>query len=167
MTGNAPLVEAQELKRSYKKMSESQVQLLTGYTRDAGRYVTKNTVFKIVKAHHFLKPRQKMNDYQIASTDGDILVIDEAQRTYQKGRMVIGEKPLDHEANMILKAMEKRTACYCVTNWSKSEYQSWRKRCRGLVRSRREVQWDVFISTRLYLFLNSRIGIDSSGQVTD
>ena len=112
MTGNAPLVEVlqESLKRSYKKMSESKVKLLTGYTRDAGRYVTKNTVFKIVKAHHFLKPRQKMNDYQIASTDGDILVIDEAQRTYQEGRMVIGEKLPDHEANMIVKAMEERSS---------------------------------------------------------
>ena len=108
MTGNAPLVEVlqESLKKSYKKMSESRVRKLTGYTRDVSRYVTKNTVFKIVKAHHFLKPRRRMNQYQIDSTDGDILVIDEAQRTYEKDRIVIGEKLPDHEANMIIEVMQ-------------------------------------------------------------
>ena len=36
-----------------------------------------------------------MNDYQIASTDGDILGIDEAQFSDKNG---IGEKLPDHEA---------------------------------------------------------------------
>ena len=108
MTGNAPLVEVLQgsLKRSYRGMSNRRVQQLTGYSKEGIKFVESNTVFKIVKAHHFLKPEK--NEYQIASTDGDVLVIDEAQRTYEEGRMVIDHKLPDHEANMIVKQMEKR-----------------------------------------------------------
>jgi len=149
MTGNAPLVEVlqESLKRSYKKMSESKVKRLTGYTRDAGRYVTKNTVFKIVKAHHFLKPRKKMNQYLIDSTDGDILVIDEAQRTYKEGRMVIGEKLPDHEANMITRAMEKRSSPVIVLLIGQN--QNINRGERGAVawlEAAEKFNWDVFIS---------------------
>ena len=87
-------------------MSNRRIQQLTGYSKEGIRFVESNTVFKIVKAHHFLKPEK--NEYQIASTDGDILIIDEAQRTYEKGRIVIDHKLPDHEANMIIKQMEKR-----------------------------------------------------------
>ena len=87
-------------------MSNRRVQQLTGYSKEGIKFVEANTVFKIVKAHHFLKPEK--NEYQIASTDGDVLIIDEAQRTYEEGRMVIDHKLPDHEANMIVKQMEKR-----------------------------------------------------------
>jgi len=150
MTGNAPLVEVlqESLKRSYNKMSKSKVKRLTGYTKDASRYVTKNTVFKIVKAHHFLKPRDKMNDYLIESTDGDILVIDEAQRTYKEGRMVIGEPLPDHEANMITKAMEIRGESPVIVLLI-GQNQNINRGERGAVawlEAAEKFNWDVFIS---------------------
>ena len=109
MTGNAPLVEVlqESLKRSYRSMSDRRVQRLSGYSKRGVEFVKKNTVFKIVKAHHFLKPRNKKNDYQIKSSDGNILIVDEAQRTYAKGRMVIDHSLPDDEANLILEEMEK------------------------------------------------------------
>lgn len=108
LTGNAPLVEVlqESLKRSYTGMDNQRIKSLTGYTKEGIKYVTSNTVFKIVKAHHFLK--QNKNKEQISSTDGNILVIDEAQRTYEKGRMVIDHKLEDHEANLIIDEMNNR-----------------------------------------------------------
>ena len=107
LTGNAPLVEVLKasLKKSYKSMARSRVQSLTGYSKKGVRFIEKNTVFKIVKAHHFLKFDK--NQEQKDSTDGDILVIDEAQRTYEKGRMVIDHKLKDHEANLIIEQMQR------------------------------------------------------------
>jgi len=151
MTGNAPLVEVlqESLKKSYKKMSESRVRRLTGYTKDASRYVTKNTVFKIVKAHHFLKPRGKMNQYQIDSTDGDILVIDEAQRTYQKDRIVIGEKLPDHEANMIIEVMQGQRRISPVIVLLIGHNQNINRGERGAgawLEAAEKYDWDVYIS---------------------
>jgi hypothetical protein len=108
MTGNAPLVEVlqESLKRSYRSMSDKRVQRLSGYSKKGVDFVKSNTVFKIVKAHHFLKEKDKKNQYQIKSSDGNVLVIDEAQRTYMEGRMVIDHKLEDHEANLITKQMQ-------------------------------------------------------------
>lgn len=108
MTGNAPLVEVlhESLKCSYRRMSDKKVQRLSGYSKKGVDFVKSNTVFKIVKAHHFLKDRDKKNDYQIKSSDGNVLIIDEAQRTYKKGRMVIDHKLKDHEANLITEQMQ-------------------------------------------------------------
>ena len=108
MTGNAPLVEVlqESLKRSYRSMSDRRVQKLSGYSKRGVDFVKSNTVFKVVKAHHFLKDKDKKNDYQIKSSDGNVLVIDEAQRTYKEGRMVIDHKLEDHEANLITKQMQ-------------------------------------------------------------
>ena len=108
MTGNAPLVEVlqESLKRSYRSMSDKRVQRLSGYSKKGVDFVKSNTVFKIVKAHHFLKEKDKKNEYQIKSSDGNVLVIDEAQRTYKEGRMVIDHKLKDHEANLITKQMQ-------------------------------------------------------------
>jgi hypothetical protein len=110
LTGNAPLVDVLQgsLKRSYRSMSDRRISQLTGYSKESVKFVKANTVFKIVKAHHFLKKVEDKNDYQIASTDGDVLIIDEAQRTYTKGRIVIDHPLPDHEANMIVKQMEIR-----------------------------------------------------------
>ena len=109
LTGNAPLVEVLQgsLKRSYRSMSGRKINQLTGYSKEGVKFVEKNTVFKIVKAHHFLKINK--NTEQIESTDGDVLIIDEAQRTYEKGRIVIDHKLEDHEANLIVEQMEKRS----------------------------------------------------------
>ena len=109
LTGNAPLVEVLQasLKRSYRRMTGSKIKQLTGYSKKGVKFVEANTVFKIVKAHHFLKI--KKDQELISSTDGDILIIDEAQRTYEKGRIVIDHKLEDHEANLIIEQMEKRS----------------------------------------------------------
>ena len=73
---------------------------LCGYSKSANDYVSKNTDFKIVKAHRFL-------DSKHSSTGGRILIFDEAQRTYEKGKEVNRQKLEDHEANLIIKRMEK------------------------------------------------------------
>ena len=65
--------------------------------------LVKNSTFKIVKAHHFLKDRGQ----KTTSTDGKVLVFDEAQRTYVKGKRVAGHPLDEHEAELILKAMEE------------------------------------------------------------
>ena len=108
LTGNAPLVEVLQasLERSYTSMDKQRIKSLTGYSKQGVKFVQTNTVFKIVKAHHFLKIDK--NEEQRLSTDGNILVIDEAQRTYEKGRMVIDHKLEDHEANLIIKEMKSR-----------------------------------------------------------
>mgnify|MGYP002819651458 CR=1 FL=1 len=109
LTGNAPLVDVLKgsLKRSYRSMSARKINQLTGYSKKGVKFVEKNTVFKIVKAHHFLKINK--NKEQAESTDGDVLIIDEAQRTYEKGRIVIDHKLEDHEANLIVEQMEGRS----------------------------------------------------------
>ena len=59
--------------------------------------VIANSMFKIVKAHNFLGDRGG----NTSSTDGRIVIFDEAQRTYQKGRLVLNKKLEDHEADLI------------------------------------------------------------------
>lgn len=51
-----------------------------------------------MKAHNFLGKRGQPHRQE----DGRVLVFDEAQRTYEKGRVVLREKLLDHEADLIL-----------------------------------------------------------------
>ena len=55
-----------------------------------------------MKAHNFLGERGKKN----SSSDGSIVIFDEAQRTYEKGRVVIGHPLEDHEADLILASLE-------------------------------------------------------------
>ena len=43
----------------------------------------------------------------VKRTDGRVLVFDEAQRTYEKGRVVLGEALSDHEADLILSVQQK------------------------------------------------------------
>jgi hypothetical protein len=104
VTGNAPLVEVltAALKRSYKKQTARSAAPISGYPRESASLVIKNSVFKIVKAHHFLGERGKGT----SSTDGSIVIFDEAQRTYEKGRMVLGKKLENHEADLILASLE-------------------------------------------------------------
>ena len=61
-----------------------------------------NSMFKLVKAHNFLGERGKST----SSADGRIVIFDEAQRTYEKGRRVAGHALEDHEADLILKSLE-------------------------------------------------------------
>lgn len=109
VTGNAPLVEVlnKALAKSYGRQgSSSETWAHTGYRREDSRFVISAASHKIVKAHKFIgdlatKHRQ---------SDGRILVFDEAQRTYEKGRMVLREKLPDHEADLILDAQDAEYA---------------------------------------------------------
>jgi hypothetical protein len=101
VTGNAPLVEVlnEALKQSYKSQGKSsKAWAQTGYRRKDARFVTAAANYKIVKAHNFLGARGRVH----SQADGRVLVFDEAQRTYAEGRVVLGQKLADHEADLIL-----------------------------------------------------------------
>ncbi len=101
VTGNAPLVEvlSKALQKSYMSQGRnSEVWAQTGYRRESSAIVSSAAGFKIVKAHSFLGRRTEVH----RQADGRILVFDEAQRTYEKGRIVLREKLPDHEADLIL-----------------------------------------------------------------
>ncbi len=100
VTGNAPLVEVlnKALETSYQAQGKRASWAATGYRRQDAKLVTAAASFKIVKAHNFLGKRGQAHRQE----DGRVLVFDEAQRTYEKGRVVLGEKLADHEADLIL-----------------------------------------------------------------
>ena len=104
VTGNAPLVDVltEALKRSYRARTARSAAPISGYPRENARLLIENSMFKIVKAHRFLGERGK----NTSSTDGRIVVFDEAQRTYEKGRMVLNKQLEDHEADLILASLE-------------------------------------------------------------
>jgi len=110
VTGNSPLVEVLEaaLKQSYVRGVRRRG--LAGYPKEAAKQVIQNATFKIVKAHAFLGERGS----QTGSSDGKVLIFDEAQRTYEKGKRVL-RKPLeDDEAALILQSMEASYGQGCV-----------------------------------------------------
>jgi hypothetical protein len=101
VTGNAPLVEVLNaaLDESYRTQGRRAASWTpTGYRRADAPLVASAANFKIVKAHNFLGKRGQPHRQE----DGRVLVFDEAQRTYEKGRVVLREKLLDHEADLIL-----------------------------------------------------------------
>jgi len=101
VTGNAPLVEVlnKALAQSFRGQSKSSVSWAhTGYKRDDAKFVTSTANYKIVKAHNFLGKRTEVHGQE----DGRVMIFDEAQRTYEKGKMVLREKLPDHEADLIL-----------------------------------------------------------------
>ncbi|MEO8681287.1 MAG: DNA/RNA helicase domain-containing protein [Vicinamibacterales bacterium] len=103
VSGNAPLVEVlnKALGDSYRAQGKNTKSWTpTGYRRSDARFVAGAANFKIVKAHNFLGKRGEAH----RQDDGRVLVFDEAQRTYEKGRAVLGEKLKDHEADLILSA---------------------------------------------------------------
>lgn len=106
VTGNAPLVEvlSAALKDAYKRRvrSASGAVVASGYAREDAVRVVGMSTFKLVKAHAFLGERgTKLN-----STDGRVVIFDEAQRTYCKGRQVM-RKPLEaDEARLILESLQ-------------------------------------------------------------
>lgn len=107
VTGNAPLVEV--LNKALTKSYQSNFQRgadwqLSGYRRADAKLLLTATDYKIVKAHRFLDWRDRAH----GQTDGRILIFDEAQRTYEKGRVVLGSRLEDHEADLILKAQTKQ-----------------------------------------------------------
>jgi hypothetical protein len=107
VTGNSPLVDVLSvaLKDAYKRRKSEAIRAVvsSGYARqDAARVIGMST-FKLVKAHAFLRERGRHLD----SADGRVVVFDEAQRTYCKGRYVL-RKPLEaDEAQLILESMQK------------------------------------------------------------
>jgi hypothetical protein len=102
VTGNAPLVEVlnKALSMSYKRQSSNtETWTPTGYRRSDARFIASAANYKVVKAHNFLGNRGTPHRQE----DGRVLVFDEAQRTYEQGRQVLGEALADHEADLILK----------------------------------------------------------------
>jgi hypothetical protein len=101
VTGNAPLVEVLEesLKRSYRSKRSGIV--ASGYAQEQAIQVIRMSTFKIMKAHAFLGKRGS----ETGSADGRIVVFDEAQRTYKKGRLVARERLKDDEAALILDSL--------------------------------------------------------------
>ncbi|TVR00623.1 MAG: DUF2075 domain-containing protein [Deltaproteobacteria bacterium] len=105
VTGNAPLVEVlqEALEQSYRASRRAhEAVVASGYAREDARETIRNSTFKIVKAHRFLGERGR----NTASSDGRVVLFDEAQRTYEKGRRVLGQPLADHEADLILQALE-------------------------------------------------------------
>ncbi len=101
MTGNAPLVDVlnHALRASYRKQGARAASWTpTGYRRADAKWVTEAASYKIVKAHNFLGKRGHAHGQE----DARVLVFDEAQRTYEKGRIVLGKPLVDHEADLIL-----------------------------------------------------------------
>jgi hypothetical protein len=106
VTGNAPLVEVlnKALKNSYQAQGgHAATWTPTGYRRADAALVAGAAGFKIVKAHNFLGRR----GHEHRQEDGRVLVFDEAQRTYEKGRIVLGSELSDHEADLILRVQRK------------------------------------------------------------
>ncbi|MDA8592503.1 DUF2075 domain-containing protein [Planctomycetota bacterium] len=104
VTGNAPLVDVltEALKRSYRTRASRASAPISGYPRENARLLIQNSTFKIVKAHNFLGKRGE----EISSSDGRVVVFDEAQRTYEKGRRVLNRPLQDHEADLVLASLE-------------------------------------------------------------
>jgi len=103
VTGNAPLVDvlSESLKRSYRSKKSKLV--ISGYAREQAMPVIRMSTFKIVKAHSFLGERGKST----GSSDGRIVIFDEAQRTYEEGRSVLRKVLEKDEALLILKSLER------------------------------------------------------------
>lgn len=107
VTGNSPLVEVlgEALKGAYRSQNKKTINAITssGYAhKDASRVISMST-FKLVKAHAFLGERGK----HLTSADGRVVIFDEAQRTYSKGRQVLRKPLADDEAQLILESLEK------------------------------------------------------------
>lgn len=107
VTGNAPLVDVLDvaLKNAYRGNQRKTTGLVvaSGYARaHVGDVVDKST-YRLVKAHRFLGDHR----YTTGSVDGAVVLFDEAQRTYAKGRVVLRETLKDHEADLILRQLEQ------------------------------------------------------------
>ena len=106
VTGNAPLVEVlgAALKGAYKRRGRqlSGAVVASGYAgKDAARVIGMST-FKLVKAHAFLGERGT----HLGASDGRMVIFDEAQRTYCKGRLVLRKPLAADEARLILESIQ-------------------------------------------------------------
>jgi hypothetical protein len=121
VTGNAPLVDVLNgsLHRSYVRLRrQRRTKALGGYTRAGVALVERNTDFKIVKAHRFLEAvregRLSGPTRRLPSSDGRILVFDEAQRTYAEGTHVNRRRLEQDEALLITEEMSRRPGALMV-----------------------------------------------------
>jgi hypothetical protein len=107
VTGNSPLVEvlSAALKGAYKRRSKQAVQAVvaSGYAHEDAARVIGMSTFKLVKAHAFLGERGK----HLESADGRVVIFDEAQRTYRKGRLVLRKPLAADEAQLILESLQQ------------------------------------------------------------
>lgn len=106
VTGNAPLIDVltEALSESYTRSGRQTASWTpTGYRRRDASMVSSLATFKLVKAHQFLGERGGAH----GQMDGRVLVFDEAQRTYEKGRRVLDAALPEHEAELILASQEK------------------------------------------------------------
>jgi hypothetical protein len=103
VTGNAPLVEVlgEALRRSYRAGNVAGV-VASGYAREDTARVIGMSTFKLVKAHHFLGHRGRY----LGSSDGRVIIFDEAQRTYRAGHTVVNVQLEADEAKLILQSLE-------------------------------------------------------------
>jgi hypothetical protein len=107
VTGNAPLIDVltEALQHSYKKRSSTTP---TGYRRKDMNLVAEMATYKLVKAHQFINHNQLISQSsKHGNTDGRVIVFDEAQRTYEKGRKVLGSPLPKHEAELVLELQQK------------------------------------------------------------
>ena len=122
VTGNTPLVKVLNgsLKRSYLGLyANKRTKVLGGYTRGGVKFVTKNTDFKIVSANRFLEAARGRRGLvresgRPESTDGGIMIFDEAQRTYAKGQIVNRHELDEDEALLITDEMSHRSGSILV-----------------------------------------------------
>jgi hypothetical protein len=107
VTGNSPLVEvlSAALKGAYKRRRNQAVQAVvaSGYAHEDAARVIGMSTFKLVKAHAFLGERGK----HLSSADGRVVIFDEAQRTYRKGRLVLRKPLAADEAQLILESLQQ------------------------------------------------------------
>ncbi len=106
VTGNAPLVDVltEALQNSYRSGSARRgVLVRSGYSKKDALQVMRMSTFKIVKAHNFLGERGA----HTGSSDGSVVIFDEAQRTYAKGKEVLRKRLEEDEAELILSSLER------------------------------------------------------------
>lgn len=104
VTGNVPLVEvlSAALKSAYTKGSRRTGGIVaSGYSCEDAQRVIAMSTFKLVKAHTFLGERGTPT----GAADGRVVIFDEAQRTYEAGRLVLGKSLEADEAKLILAAL--------------------------------------------------------------
>jgi hypothetical protein len=83
---------------------------LSGYSKRDAQHVIAMSTFKIVKAHRYLGDRGQGID----STEERVVIFDEAQRTYEKGRLVLRKHLEEDEARLILQSLERSFKNGCV-----------------------------------------------------
>lgn len=154
VTGNAPLVDVLNgsLSRSYVRLRrQGRMKAMGGYTRSGVAFVEKNSDFKIVKAHRFLESVRNKNasgiTRQLHSTDGRILVFDEAQRTYAENTYVNRRRLEQDEALLIIEEMARRPQSIMVLLLGHNQHIATAEMgARAWLKAARMNQWQYAVS---------------------